>query len=117
MALLALGSFLVDRQLRHATQLYGFFAIVLGLLSWIYLGAQVMLLSAEMNVVLARRLWPRGLRPPMTEPDRLVLSAQAEEAVARAAQDVHVHFHDLDPPEEGRPEPDPPHTGGSAHRL
>jgi membrane protein len=123
MALLALGSWLVDRQLRHATQLYGFFAIVLGLLSWIYLGAQVMLLSAEMNVVLVRRLWPRGLRPPMTEADREVLSAQAEEAVARAAQDVHVHFHELDPlpdgdpPEEGPPDPDPPRGAGSARRL
>jgi membrane protein len=123
MALLVLGTWLVDRQLRHATQLYGVFAIVLGLLSWIYLGAQVMLLSAEMNVVLTRRLWPRGLRPPMTGADREVLSAQAEEAVARAAQDVHVHFHDLDPLpegdqlEEGHPDPDPPHAGGSAHRL
>jgi hypothetical protein len=26
-----------------------------------YLGAQVLLLSAELNVVLARRLWPRDL--------------------------------------------------------
>jgi YihY family inner membrane protein len=124
MALLVLGTWLVDRQLRHARELYGFFAIVLGLLSWIYLGAQVMLLSAEMNVVLARRLWPRGLGAPMTEADREVLSAQAEEAVARAAQDVHVHFHDLDPLHEGdpleeehHPEPEPPHGGGSAHRL
>jgi membrane protein len=127
MALLVLGSWLVDRQLRHARELYGTFAFVLGLLSWIYLGAQVMLLSAEMNVVLARRLWPRGLRPPMTESDRLVLSAQAEEAVARAAQDVHVHFQDLDPlHEEGPlaggiegegPEPDPPPAGGEARRL
>jgi YihY family inner membrane protein len=123
MALLVLGSWLVDRQLRQAEQLYGFFAFVLGLLSWIYLGAQVMLLSAEMNVVLARRLWPRGLRPPLTEVDRLVLSAQAEEAVARAEQDVHVHFHDLDRLDEedalveGRSERDPPHTEGPAHRL
>ncbi|MGH2673700.1 MAG: YihY/virulence factor BrkB family protein [Actinomycetota bacterium] len=123
MALLVLGSWLVDRQLRQAEQLYGFFAFVLGLLSWIYLGAQVMLLSAEMNVVLARRLWPRGLRPPLTEVDRLVLSTQAEEAVARAEQDVHVHFHDLDPLDEedalaeGRSERDPPHAEGPAHRL
>ncbi|MEX2203258.1 MAG: YihY/virulence factor BrkB family protein [Actinomycetota bacterium] len=123
MALLVLGTWLVDRQLRHATQLYGVFALVLGLLSWIYLGAQVMLLSAEMNVVLSRRLWPRGLRPPTTDVDRLVLSAQAEEAVALAAQDVHIHFHDLDPlhetdpPDEGHHEPDPPDAGGPARRL
>lgn len=64
MALLAVGTWLIDRQLRDAEVLYGFFAIVLGLMSWIYLGAQMMLLSAELNVVLARRLWPRSLRPP-----------------------------------------------------
>ena len=58
-----------------------------------------------------------------TEVDRLVLSAQAEEAVALAAQDVHVHFHDLDPLHEedplgeGHPEPDPPDAGGTARRL
>lgn len=55
MALLTLGGWLVDRQLREASELYGLFAIVLGLLSWITLGAQLLLLSAELNVVLARR--------------------------------------------------------------
>jgi YihY family inner membrane protein len=60
MALLAAGSWLVDRQLRHASTLYGFFAIVLGLMWWMYLAAQIALLSAELNVVLARRLWPRS---------------------------------------------------------
>jgi inner membrane protein YhjD len=95
MALLSIGSWLVDRQLSGASQLYGFFAIVLGLLSWIYLGAQLLLLSAELNVVLARRLWPRSLAPPpLTEPDRTVLAAQAREEAARPAQDVHVHFDD-----------------------
>lgn len=123
MALLVLGSWLVGRQLPRARELYGIFAFVLGLLSWIYLGAQVMLLSAEMNVVLSRRLWPRGLRPPLTEADRLVLSAQAKEAVAGAELDVHVHYHDLDPLDggdplvEGHAERDPPPPGGRAHRL
>ena len=84
MGLLALGSWLVARQLANASALYGFFAIVIGLLSWIYLGARVTLLSAELNVVLARRLWPRSLNPPpLTEPDRRVLAAQAEEEAAR----------------------------------
>lgn len=60
-ALLTVGTWLVDRQLRNASDLYGFFGIVLGLLSWMYLGAQVLLVAAELNVVLARRLWPRDL--------------------------------------------------------
>ncbi len=60
LALLTVGSWLVDRQLRHASTLYGFFGIVLGLMSWIYLVAQITMLCAELNVVLARRLWRRS---------------------------------------------------------
>jgi uncharacterized BrkB/YihY/UPF0761 family membrane protein len=102
MGLLALGSWLVARQLANASALYGFFAIVIGLLSWIYLGARVTLLSAELNVVLARRLWPRSLNPPpLTEPDRRVLAAQAQEEATRRDQDVHVHFPDRDPADRG----------------
>jgi YihY family inner membrane protein len=102
MVLLALGTWLVDRQLRGASELYGFFAIVLGLLSWLYLGAQMMLLSAELNVVLARGLWPRSLQPPpLTEPDREVLTAEVTEEAARPSQDVHVHFDEPDKVESG----------------
>jgi YihY family inner membrane protein len=56
-----LGSYLVGHQLRHTSQVYGFFAIVLGLMAWIYLTAQLLLLAAEANVVWARHLWPRSL--------------------------------------------------------
>jgi YihY family inner membrane protein len=106
--LLALGSWLVRRQLTTATELYGFFALVLGLLSWIYLGAQAALLSAELNVVLARRLWPRSLQPPpLTEPDREVFAAQAEQEAVRPGQEIHVHFargrSDAAPDEETAP--------------
>lgn len=67
----ALGAAIVDRQLRGASQVYGVFGLVLGLLSWLYLQAQVTVLAAEVNVVRARRLWPRSLRdePDGDEPD------------------------------------------------
>ena len=45
------GGYIVDHQLRHASSTYGVFAIVIGLLSWLYLAANVTLLSAEINVV------------------------------------------------------------------
>jgi membrane protein len=104
MALLALGAWLVDRQLRGAEALYGFFGIVLGLLSWIYVGAQLMLLSAELNVVLARRLWPRSLQaPPLSEPDKESLAAQATEEAAQPREQVHVDFDETDEgPARGR---------------
>ena len=102
MLLLAVGSWFVDSQIKGATDTYGTFAFVIGLLAWIALSAQLMLLAAELNVVLARRLWPRALQPPpLTRADRDVLTAQAEEEQARATQDVEVSF---DPPDAPRPE-------------
>jgi len=55
------GSLYVDHVVRHAKDTSGLFAFVLGLLSWLYLGGQVTLVAAEVNVVRARRLWPRSL--------------------------------------------------------
>jgi hypothetical protein len=50
---------------------YGVFAIVLGLLFWLYLGARLTLYAAEVNVVAARRLWPRSLlQPPPANTDQ-----------------------------------------------
>jgi hypothetical protein len=64
--------------LRHTSQVYGFFAIVLGTLWWIYLAAQIVVYSAELNVVRARRLYPRSLvQPPLTGADREALASYA----------------------------------------
>src|SRR5207237_279332 len=57
----ALGGYIVGHQLKGASQTYGVFAVVIGLLSWLYLQAQITLLAAEVNVVLVRKLWPRSL--------------------------------------------------------
>ncbi len=94
MGLLVVGSWIVDRQIRGATEVYGFFGIVIGLLGWIYLAAQVVMFSAELNVVLKRRLWPRSVVdvPPTTEPDRRALAGEATEEAARPEQAVEVRF-------------------------
>jgi uncharacterized BrkB/YihY/UPF0761 family membrane protein len=65
-ALEILGGVLISHLLRHTTQLYGFFAIVLGLIFWLSLGSQLFVYASQANVVLARHLWPRHLddRPP-----------------------------------------------------
>lgn len=60
-ALQLVGTYLVNRQVKNATPVYGTFAIVIGLLVWIYLGAQLTVLCAEVNVVRLNRLWPRSL--------------------------------------------------------
>jgi YihY family inner membrane protein len=55
------GGLYVQHVVRHAQETGGVFAIVLGLLAWLYLGGQVVLLSAEVSMVRANRLWPRQL--------------------------------------------------------
>jgi YihY family inner membrane protein len=86
------GGWLVDHEIRHASQAYGFFAIVIGLLTWIFVIAQVTVLAAEVNVVLARRLWPRALIDPPEPEDRRVIADQAREERARPDEEVDVTF-------------------------
>jgi YihY family inner membrane protein len=100
--LLLVGGWIVDRQIRNASQVYGFFAIVIGLLFWIYLVAQVLLVGAEVNVVRARRLWPRSfVDQPRSEPDRRVLAEQAEEERAVPEETVDVGFDQRDRGSQG----------------
>jgi YihY family inner membrane protein len=92
-ALQTVGVQLVNHQLERANLLYGVFAVVLVLLGWLYLSTQLVLYAAEVNVVLARRLWPRSLlQPPLTEPDRRVLTALARTEERRPEQRVQVTF-------------------------
>ena len=69
-ALQAVGGYLVGHYLRHTSQVYGVFAIVLGLLFWLYLGARLTLYAAELNVVAARQLWPRSVLQPLLAADQ-----------------------------------------------
>ena len=57
------GGWYLSHQVRNATPVYGTFALVIGLLAWIHLGALFTVLGAEANVVRERRLWPRSLLP------------------------------------------------------
>jgi hypothetical protein len=47
------GGYYVNHQIKGASQTYGTFAVVIGLLSWLYLQAQLTLLSAEVDTVRA----------------------------------------------------------------
>jgi YihY family inner membrane protein len=92
-----LGTWLVHHYL-HSASIYGVFATVLGLLAWIYLAVQVTVYSAEINVVLARRLWPRSIvQPPLTEADRASMALQALQNQRRPEQHVEVTFEDREP--------------------
>ena len=52
-----------SRTRSQRTPVYGTFALVIGLLAWIHVGALFVVLGAEANVVRERRLWPRSLLP------------------------------------------------------
>lgn len=97
-ALQAGGGWYVGHEVRHASNAYGTFALVLGLLAWIYLGAHAMVLAAEINVVWRRRLWPRSFSvivpEPLTEADARALTAETKVQLRRDDQRVTVEFRD-----------------------
>jgi membrane protein len=90
-----LGGYFVSHQLAHNSA-YGAFGIVLGLLAWFYLQAQITLYVVEFDVVRTRRLWPRSLAPPpLTQAD-----LQAYEMYARASlrqPDVDIEVRETGP--------------------
>ena len=89
------GGLLVAHSLQHSSRLYGSFAVVLGLIAFLFLSAEVTVYAAEINVVKARHLWPRSIvPPPLTVADREVLSALALESKRRPEQYVSVGFND-----------------------
>ena len=104
----SVGVLIVNRQLEQANLVYGVFAAVIVLLGWLYLSCQLVLYAAEINVVLARRLWPRSmLQPPLTEPDRQVLTALARNEERRPEQRVQVTFLPEAGDGDDPPAPDP----------
>lgn len=105
------GGYLIGYRMESATQTYGFFAVVIGLLFWIYLGAQVLLMGAEINVVRSKGLWPRALDPERRTPaDERALRGHAAVEERREEQTVEVHFSDRD---DGST-PSGPSSGASA---
>ena len=72
---------------------YGTFAVVIGLIIWLHLGAQLFLYSAEINVVRARELWPRSFfGPPLTDADQDTLRGLAQIEQRHEEQQVDVGF-------------------------
>lgn len=91
--LLLFGGWIVSSQVSSASDTYGVFAVVIGLLAWLHLGAQLTLVGAELNVVRSERLWPRGFdRDDPTPADLEVLTRLTREQRRREDQIVDVRF-------------------------
>jgi membrane protein len=93
-----LGGYYVGRVVQRASNTYGTFALVIGLLSFIYLAVFVFLMSAQVSVVAARRLWPRSLsftknRPP-TPADVAALEQRVRVEAYRQDEQIAVSISD-----------------------
>jgi YihY family inner membrane protein len=91
-ALQLVGGYFVSHEVRNAAPAYGTFALVLGLLVWINLGAALTVFSAELNVVVIRRLWPRSLFGIDRDEDERVMRALVKAEARDASQHIHVDF-------------------------
>jgi YihY family inner membrane protein len=88
-----LGGLYVDHELKHTGPLYGVFALVLGLLAWLYLGAQLTIFAAELNVVRMHRLWPRSFfSAPLLDADKRAMTSSAETEERVEEENVEVRF-------------------------
>jgi uncharacterized BrkB/YihY/UPF0761 family membrane protein len=100
------GSAYVSR-VAQTNDTYGIFGLVLGLIGFIYVAATVVVLSVELNVVLARRLYPRAMLAPFTDQARLTdADEQTLGDVTRATkvkdyEEVEVTFDQEDERPEG----------------
>jgi membrane protein len=88
----AIGAVYITYVVENSSDTYGGFAVVVGLLSWLFVLAQVTLFAAEVNVVLAWRLWPRSLRGHLLPADERALRAAVEAERRDARERIAVTF-------------------------
>lgn len=95
-ALQLVGGYYVGHVLHGAGNTYGTFALVIGLLSWIYLAVHIALLAAEANVVAAQDLSPRSLsllrEQPLSSADERALTARAVVEERRSDETISADF-------------------------
>jgi YihY family inner membrane protein len=90
----ALGGVYVSNVLKGSSQTYGSFAAVVGLLTWLLIAAELTLVAAEVNVVLARGLWPRSLAGSLRPADEEALRNSAEAEQRDRRQHITVTFEE-----------------------
>jgi len=92
------GAAYVSHVVRSASATNGVFALVLGMLAFLYVTATVVVLCAEINVVRVDRLHPRALLSPftdnvdLTDADRDAYTSQATAQRSKGFENVDVTF-------------------------
>lgn len=97
------GNTYVTDVINKANQMNQTFALVLGLLAFIYVAAIMAVLGLELNVVLRRKLYPRALLTPFTDnvtltpADQRAYAGYAKSQRHKGFQSVEVTFEDHQP--------------------
>lgn len=92
------GSSYVSGVVAKSSSVDGVFAIVLGLLAFVYLVAMSLILSMEINVVWRKRLFPRSLLTPfsdnvqLTRADREMYAGRARAQRYKGFEEITVDF-------------------------
>ncbi len=92
------GAAYIRLVIEDANTTNGIFALVLGLVAWLYLGSASFILCAEINVVRAGHLYPRALLTPfservdLTEGDQAAYASYARAQRHKAYEKVDVTF-------------------------
>jgi membrane protein len=108
------GGVYVERVIGKASEMNGVFALVLGLMAFLFIACIIAVLGIEVSVVLRRKLYPRALLTPftdaveLTDADRRAYDSYAKSMRHKGFQHVEVHFDDV-VEEEPR---EAPHNGG-----
>ncbi|EWT05198.1 ribonuclease BN [Intrasporangium chromatireducens Q5-1] len=103
------GVIYVSRVVKNASATNGVFAVVLGMLAFLYLTAAMVVLCVEINVVRTDRLHPRSLLTPFTDnvrltrADRRSYTRQAQAERSKGFEEVHVSFDEPPQQESERP--------------
>lgn len=94
------GAVFVGTVVKDSGSTYGVFALVLGLLAWIFLAAVGVVVGSEINVVRTKRLYPRALLTPftdnvdLTDADRRAYVEAVKSQQFKGFQSVTVHYED-----------------------
>lgn len=97
-----LGGLYVERVVNRVSEMNGVFALVLGLVALLYVAAIMAMLGIQINVVLAKRLYPRALLTPftdnvdLTDADRRVYTDYARAQRHKGFEHVTVTFEPPD---------------------
>ncbi len=108
------GAGYVAHTVKSASATNSVFALVLGLLAFLFLVSSTLVLCAEINVVLVERLHPRALLAPFTDDvdltaaDRKTYTKKAKAEQVKGFQRVSVRFRDLSRKAAEEPAPSTP---------